>query len=115
MLTHSLSTGPNPTLEIDLQQVAALTARMLAASEAEDWALVCNLDAQRYALLQTLPPELFQADRATARAILRDALESTERITERVRCAQHAGTQAVAAARHGQQAALRYLEHSRRR
>lgn len=112
MLTHLQPNDPAPALDIDLQQVAALTARMLAASEAEDWALVSDLDAQRFALLQALPPDVFQADLATAQAILRDALESTQRITERVRRVQHAGVQAIGAARHGRQAALRYLEHS---
>lgn len=112
MLTPSPLNETTPALEIDLQQVAALTARMLAASEVEDWATVSDLDAQRFALLRELPPEVFQADRVTAQAILRDALESTQRITERVRFAQRAGAQAVSAARQGKQAALRYLAHS---
>lgn len=110
MLTHPNDrSDESAMMEVDLQQVAALTARMLEASEQEDWNLVSDLEAQRFDLLSRLPPACFATDQATVQAILRDALASTQRITDRIRRAQAAEREILQTIRHGSRGALSYL------
>ena len=104
----TLTTGPAG----DLREVAALTARMLAASDADDWTMVSSLEGQRFALLSALTPAPVGTDTATMEVILREALEATQRISERVRQCQATAQNALRVIRTGRQGALTYLENA---
>lgn len=112
MLTPSLDPIERPANGTPiLQQVETLTSRMLAASAADDWASVSDLEALRFALLSTLPPAVFRTEAANVEAILRDVLESTRQITNRIRRVQTAEHETLGVIRRGRQAALSYLEN----
>ena len=96
----------------DLREVAALTARMLAASDADDWTMVSSLEGQRFALLSALTPAPVGTDTATMEVILREALEATQRISDRVRQCQATAQNALRVIRTGRQGALTYLENA---
>ena len=101
--------APSPLsagLDAALQQVAALTARMLDASEQHDWALVSELEAARSSVLHGLPPAAFTPGQ---QAVLRDALAATHLITDRIRGFQATERNALDAIRQGSRGALSYL------
>lgn len=110
MLSRFPSTLDMPAPPLALQQVAALTARMLAASNADEWTLVSDLEAQRFALLSALPP-VVGSETATVEVILREVLVSTRQITDRIRHTQTAEQNALGVIRKGRQAAVSYLEN----
>ena len=96
----------------DLQRVAALTAQLLAASDAQEWSQVSELEAARFALLSGLPASAFQADKAAAQRILGEALRSTHTITARIRQVLSVEQQALGDFRKGRNAALSYLQNT---
>lgn len=104
----ALTAGPTG----DLREVAALTARMLAASDAEEWTLVSSLEVRRFALLSALTPAPVGTDTAAMEMILREALEATQRISDRVRQCQATAQNALRGIRKGRQGALNYLENA---
>lgn len=95
-----------------LERVAALTAALLAASDAQEWSQVGALEAQRFALLESLPTSAFQADKAAAQRILTEALRSTEAITARIREVLSTEQRALGKLCKGRNAALSYLQNS---
>ncbi len=96
----------------DLQRVAALTAQLLAASDAQAWSRVSELEGERFALLSDLPASAFQADKAAARQILNEALRSTEAVTAQIRRVLSVEQQALGELRKGRNAALSYLQNA---
>ncbi len=95
-----------------LERVAALTAALLAASDAQEWSQVSELEAQRFALLKSLPAITFQADEAAAQRILAEALRSTEVITARIRDVLSSEQRELGKLCKGRNAALSYLQNS---
>lgn len=114
MLTPQTATIDATARVADLQQIAALTARMLAASANDEWDLVGDLESQRSSLLCAMPPSFGGTDTAAVRAILSDALASTHQIMARIRDLQAAEQEGLGEIRRGRQAALGYLENMAR-
>ena len=112
MLTLVTESSAPGSYDGDLQRVAALTAQLMVASDAQEWSRVSELEAKRFALLSDLPASAFQGDKAAAQRVLSEALRSTEVITARIRLVLNAEQQALGDLRKGRNAALSYLQNS---